>query len=279
MWPILFEVPGTGIRLYGFGMMLVLAILGASHLALRRARREGLDPEVIAELAVWLVVGGVLGARAFYVIQHREAIHSLGDIVRLGRGGIVYYGSILGGVAAGLLLWSRRRFPLRPTMDVVAPSLALGSALGRCGCFLNGCCYGDPSAWPWAVRFPARSLPWASQVAHGLISPLARYSLPVHPTQLYGVIDGLVLLLLLSAYYPLRRRDGEVMGLLMVTYPITRFLIEALRNDEAPDYAGLTISQALSVLLLLAGLVYWFWLSRLPLGRHADAAEPSAAVG
>ena len=79
------------------------------------------------------------------------------------------------------------------------------------------------------------------------------WSLPVHPTQLYSAIDGVLLLLLLSAYYPLRRRDGEVMALLMVTYPITRFLIEYLRNDEGIFWFGLTISQNISVFLLLPG--------------------------
>ena len=90
----------------------------------------------------------------------------------------------------------------------------------------------------------------------------ALWSLPVHPTQLYSAIDGLVLLVLLSAYYPLRRRDGEVMALLMVTYPVTRFLIEYLRNDEGIFWFGLTISQNISVFLLLAGILFWTWLWR-----------------
>ena len=79
----------------------------------------------------------------------------------------------------------------------------------------------------------------------------AIYSLPLHPTQIYSAIDAFVLFILLSAYYPLRRRDGEVMGLLMITYPVTRFLIEWLRNDEGVFFAGLTISQNISIVLLL----------------------------
>ena len=98
-------------------------------------------------------------------------------------------------------------------------------------------------------------------------------SLPLHPTQIYSAIDALVIFILLSAYYPLRRRDGEVMGLLMITYPVTRFLIEWLRNDEGVFFAGLTISQNISIVLLVCGLAYWFWLSRLPRTRHADEAD------
>ena len=102
------------------------------------------------------------------------------------------------------------------------------------------------------------------------------WSLPVHPTQLYSAIDGLVLLFLLSAYYPLRRRDGEVMALLMVTYPVTRFLIEYLRNDEGIFWFGLTISQNISVFLLLAGIVFWTWLWRSQPRRQRvdDASGP-----
>lgn len=101
--------------------------------------------------------------------------------------------------------------------------------------------------------------------------------MPLHPTQLYSALDALVLLILLSAYYPIRRRDGEVMGVLMIAYPITRSLIEYLRNDEGIFFAGLTISQTISVGLLASAALYWFWLSRLPRGLYADLpAEPSA---
>ena len=111
---------------------------------------------------------------------------------------------------------------------------------------------------------PGRIAALDDQVRAGLISQGATASLPVHPTQLYSAIDGLILLILLSAYYPLRRRDGEVMGLLMVAYPITRFLIEYLRNDEAVFVAGMTISQAISVGSSSGTVVYWAWLGTLP---------------
>jgi phosphatidylglycerol:prolipoprotein diacylglycerol transferase len=112
-----------------------------------------------------------------------------------------------------------------------------------------------------------------------LIGPEDPRSLPVHPTQLYSAIDGIVLLWLLSAYYPLRRRDGEVMALLMVTYPITRFLIEYLRNDEGGIFLGLTISQNISILLFLAGLLFWYVLSRSP-ARGADHPDcPPVSLG
>ncbi len=123
------------------------------------------------------------------------------------------------------------------------------------------------------MSFPKPSPPWDYEFARGLIPATATQSLPLHPTQLYSSLDSLVILVLLWAFYPLRRRDGEVMGLLMVTYPITRFLIEYLRNDEGVFWAGLTISQNISLVLFLGGLAYWFWLSRLPETRHADQPD------
>jgi phosphatidylglycerol:prolipoprotein diacylglycerol transferase len=155
-------------------------------------------------------------------------------------------------------------------MDVMAPSIAIGTLFGRIGCFLNGCCYGDTCRLPWAVSFPKPSPPWGHHWHSGMISKNALWSLPVHPTQIYAAIDGLVLLLLLSAYYPLRRRDGEVIGLLMLAYPITRFLIELLRNDEGAFFAGMTISQNISLAFFVAGLAYWAWLFKQPAGLYRD---------
>ena len=283
---ILFTLPVLGLPIYGYGLMLFFAFLGSMNLAAWRARREKLDPEIIYDLALWVFLGGLAGARLLYVWQYWGVrVKTFADIFKIWEGGIVFYGSVLGGLIAFLAYWRARPFPLRPTLDAIAPSLALGIALGRIGCFLNGCCYGDQCdpSYPFGVRFPAQSSPWADQVRHGVLSPESAWSLPVHPTQLYSTLDGLLLLALLTAFYPLRRKDGEVMGLLMLTYPVTRFLIERLRNDEGAFFLGMTISQNISVLLLFGGFAYWAWLARLPATRYADTAasleSSEASVG
>ncbi|MFO0893004.1 MAG: prolipoprotein diacylglyceryl transferase [Isosphaeraceae bacterium] len=274
MRQVLFTLPILGgLKIFGYGAMLVLAFLGSTWLASARARREKLDPNVILDMAFWVFLVGLVGARLFYCIQYwGHGINNLLDVVQYWKGGIVYYGGILGGVLAFFLYRRTHPFPLRPVMDVMAPAIAVGTLFGRLGCFLNGCCYGDRCDLPWAVSFPAPSPPWEFQVKQHWIDANAGWSLPLHPTQLYSAIDALVLLVLLLAYYPLRRRDGEVLGVLMLAYPATRFLIEYLRNDEGVFFAGMTISQNISILLFLAGLAYWWWLSRLPLGRYADKA-------
>jgi len=275
MRQVLFTIPiFGGVKIFGYGAMLVLAFVGSTWLAAWRARREKLDPEMVLDMAFWLFAGGLIGARLFYCIQYwGRGIDSFLDIFQYWKGGIVYYGGIIGGVLAFLIYRRVRGFPLRPYLDALAPSIALGTLFGRLGCFLNGCCYGDVCRLPWAVSFPAHSPPWEAEVRLGLIPADAAHSLPLHPTQIYSAIDALILLVLLTAYYPLRRRDGEVLGVLMIAYPITRFLIEYLRNDEAIFFAGLTISQTVSVGLILGGALYWLWLSRFPLGRHADAVS------
>jgi phosphatidylglycerol:prolipoprotein diacylglycerol transferase len=260
----LFRIPGLGIPIYGFGLMVVLAFYAGLLLAARRSRKEGLDPDVVYDMAAWLLVGGLVGARLFYVAEYwGEKVTTVGQIFRVWEGGIVFYGSVIGAVLAFAAFRAVRAFPILATLDALAPSIALGIAIGRVGCFLNGCCYGARCAIPWlAVRFPKNSPAWFAERAQRLIPPDATTTLPLHPTQLYLAVDGLVLFALLSAYYPLRRRSGEVIGVLMLTYPITRFLLERLRDDEAPLMIGWTVSQLVSVFLLSAALFYWAWLSR-----------------
>jgi phosphatidylglycerol:prolipoprotein diacylglycerol transferase len=280
MRQVLFTIPFLGgFKVFGYGAMLVLAFVGSTWMATSRARREKLDPNVILDMAFWIFLAGLVGARLFYCVQYwGRGIDSLLDVVQYWKGGIVYYGGILGGVFAFFAYRRINPFPLRPVMDVMAPAIAVGTLFGRLGCFLNGCCYGDRCDLPWAVSFPAPSPPWEYQVKQQWIDASALHALPVHPTQIYSAIDALVLLVLLLAYYPLRRRDGEVLGVLMLAYPVTRFLIEFLRNDEGVFFAGLTISQNISVALFLGGLAYWGWLSTRPPGRYADAMGAASEV-
>ena len=278
MMQVLFEIPiFGGLKVFGYGTMLVLAFVFSTWLAWWRAKRERLDPEVIIDIAFWLFLFGMIGARLFYCIEYwGTEIKSIWDALQYWKGGVVYYGGIVGGTIAFFVYRHFKPFPLRPFLDVVAPSIAVGTLFGRLGCFLNGCCYGDICNYPWAISFPKYSPPWGQHVNLGLISRAAAQSLPVHPTQLYSALDALVILLLLTAYYPLRRRDGEVMGILMLTYPISRFLIEYLRNDEPAFFAGFTISQNISIALLVSAFAYWVWLSTLPKERHRDRLEAGA---
>ena len=156
MRPILFVVPGWEFKIHSYGVMILLACFAALAIGVWRARRDKIDPNVVYELATWLFLGGVVGARGVYVLSHLESIHSLGDILRSWQGGNVFYGCILGGLTGSILYWFRRPFPFWLMTDVAAPAVAIGIAIGRIGCFLNGCCYGAVCDQPWAVCFPGR---------------------------------------------------------------------------------------------------------------------------
>lgn len=276
MRKFLFEIPAFGVKFSSFSASLLLACVGALLLTIWRARREKLNPETVVELAVWLMSGGFIGARLLYLVSHPQTVHGLLDVFKVWQGGIVFYGCIIGGLIGSCLYWVKHPFPFRPMADAVAPSLVLGSAIGRVGCFLNGCCFGAVSHVPWAVSYPVGSLPWARHVKAGLIPITALHSLPLHPTQLYSALDALLILALLTAYYPRRRRDGEVMALLMLTYPVARFLTEALRSDEPAVLAGLSMSQIISLVVFVSGLIFWRHLSSQPPGRYADRMERAA---
>ena len=189
--------------------MLVAAAAAGVYLTAWRARREKIHPDIVFELAVWLLTGGFVGARALFLIRNPGLVHSFWDIFKVWQGGIVFYGCIIGGLIGSLMYWARHPFPFRAMCDAVAPSLAIGIALGRLGCLLNGCCFGAVCDLPWAMTFPGESMPWLHHVEQGWLSPTAARSLPVHPAQVYAILDGVFLLVLLSAYSPTVARTAR----------------------------------------------------------------------
>jgi prolipoprotein diacylglyceryltransferase len=175
--PILKNVFPDGVPIYGFGCMLFLAFVVCTWLAGRRAEREGIKKETIQDLAIWIFIGGLLGARITYLLGERP-VPPLGDLIarlpRIWDGGIVLYGSVLGGLAgyalAYLLFFRKHGLSTRRLADVIAPSIAIGLCLGRMGCFLNGCCYGLVACADCAVvpiSFPLSAPPRAELVAEG----------------------------------------------------------------------------------------------------------------
>ena len=157
MRQILFRIPGLGLPIYGYGVMLCLALFACGWYAARLARRQGKNGELMWDLLVWLVIPGLLTCRLFYVIQYREQFNHWWEIFRIWEGGLVVYGGVIGGLA-GLVLFARKhKLRVLWLLDLIAPVIGIGLAFGRVGCLLNGCCYGDYCEQPWAIQFPARS--------------------------------------------------------------------------------------------------------------------------
>jgi phosphatidylglycerol---prolipoprotein diacylglyceryl transferase len=163
----------AGLPIRGYGVMLLLAIVSGVGLSMWRAQRVGMDPEIILSLAMWVVVSGIIGARLFYVIEYwhtyrRESpIDMIKAIVNVTQGGLVVYGSLLAGGAATVVFIYKHKLPGFVLTDLITPGVILGMAIGRLGCFLNGCCYGGECDLPWAIRFPYGSPPFVEQASEG----------------------------------------------------------------------------------------------------------------
>jgi phosphatidylglycerol:prolipoprotein diacylglycerol transferase len=344
MQQILFRIPIIDLPIYGYGMMLFLAFLFCTWLASWLAKKEGIATQHIQDLGLWLFICGILGARITFMLQYHI---SWTEIYRIWDGGLVFYGSAIGGVVgycgAYYFILRKYRISTWKMADIIAPCAALGLCLGRFGCLLNGCCYGNVACPDCpSISFPLPAYPRFDMVGRGYqtaagftmsegadkdanrriarvesdspayraglrdgdvilevngekaepytyigdtaswprgkndlllkvrhadgteanIGPYVAWTIGLHPTQLYESISMALLFVLMLAYMPFRRHDGEVMVLFMLGYAVHRFLNECLRDDTKPVAFGMTLSQNISVVVFAAGLLLalWIWL-------------------
>ena len=282
---------GAGVPVRGYGVMLLASAAAGTWLSVVRGRSMGIDADTILALGMEVFLWGVVGARLFYVIEYHDQFfaagrswtESLAAVLNVAAGGLVVFGSLPTAALAAWRFASRRGLSLPRLADCIAPGLLVGLAIGRIGCFLNGCCYGGPCDLPWAVRFPPESPPWLDQAARGLLPAAAAngglpWSLPVHPAQLYAAIDAAILAVLACLATPLTRRDGQVFALVLTLHPISRLLLEAIRVDEPPALGtSLSISQLVSLVLLALAAAVWWWTFRQPPQRPPrQSARPAA---
>ncbi len=183
IWGVLPKIvePGFGLPIRGYGTMLLIAFVSGTGLVAWRGSRLGIDPDVSITLVFWGFIPGILGARLYFVATHWDVVRrldatqrldlwrTLGEIINIPQGGLVVYGALIGGLLGFSAFLIRRRLPLLPMLDLLTPGMLLGLALGRVGCFLNGCCYGGACELPWAVRFPLGSPPFMQQLEEGKI--------------------------------------------------------------------------------------------------------------
>lgn len=232
MFPVLFQV--AGFEVTSFGAMVALGALAGAWLFGRELEARGLGHA--SGVAAIAILAGMVGAKLLWVVEHRQE----GPLLELlaSRGGLSWFGGLAGGVAVGLAVVRRRRWPVLPLLAAAAPAVAVGQALGRVGCFLVGDDYGLPTGLPWGVAFP-RGLPPTDA--------------PVHPTQLYEAAFLAVLAWLLVRW----RRRGTTDRALLARYGLLaggfRFGLEFVRANERLGF-GLTVAHLAALLLTAAGL-------------------------
>lgn len=251
MHPVLFHI--FSFPIHSYGLMLALSFLLGIWISTVRAKKAGLDPNVIADVGFYVIIAAILGSRLYYVFLHFEEFRSnLLDIINpfqngsVGIGGLVMYGGFIGALLAGVIYFKLKKVPFLPYADAIAPSIGLGIAITRIGCFLNGCCYGAPSHahYPLSVNFPEISPAGAYQHAMEAAG--------LYPSQIFESIGGLIIAIIIFAMGKRKPFEGFQLYLVGILYAILRFMIDFSRyygQDER--LGGLSHNQIVCIALFI----------------------------
>ncbi|HEU4629697.1 MAG TPA: prolipoprotein diacylglyceryl transferase [Gemmatimonadaceae bacterium] len=257
----------------GFGLAVLLAFVISQIIAQRELVRRGHNPEPIADLILAAVLGTIVGGKVYYAVL----VGDWGTL--LSRAGLVFWGGFTGAVIAVALVirWKRIR-PLR-IADVAGICIAAGYAVGRTGCWAVGDDYGRPWDGPLAVAFPQGAPPsyagvmnreFGTAIPAG-VSPDAL--LGVHPTQLYEVVMGLIMFLILWRRRDHRHAEGWLFGLYCVLAGIERFIVEIFRAKDDRFFGPFTMAQLIAIGILALGVILMYALRKPGPGRPGIYAE------
>lgn len=237
MIPELFKI--GPVTLHSFGLMAMLGFLIPSLIMRGEFRRHNIDPDFASTIAVSAIIGGFIGARGYYLLEHWQDF--LNDPVSMlfSGAGLVWYGGFFGGTVAVIFVVNKNKLPILPTIDLIAPLMMLGYAFGRGGCFLSGDGdYGPPSDVPWAMAFPKGIVPT---------------EVPVHPTPLYNIAITLIFFALI---WRVRTRDfpaGTIFAVSIIAGGLERFITEFWRNTPKIAFGWMSLAQIISIVLVVAG--------------------------
>ncbi len=244
MHPVLIQLGGFSV--YSWGFMLAIAVIIAIVGIGRSFERAGYDRDMVLDMVILMVVFGILGARVAYIGIYEWSAFladplSFFSLSEGGFSGLVWYGGFFGGFIAFLIYLRRKNLPFWEIADYFAPYLALGYAIVRIGCFLNGCCYGEPTDAGFGVVFPS-------------VDALHR-----HPTQLYSSVLNLFLFIYLIYLLPRKRFAGQVFVSYLLGYSVYRFIIEYFRFSLI-NYGPFTLGQIYTAILFGCGLALYLYL-------------------
>ncbi|MBD2253425.1 prolipoprotein diacylglyceryl transferase [Nostoc parmelioides] len=266
--PVLVEIGPITIRWYG--LLIATAVLIGVSLSQYLAKRRQVNPDLLSDLSIWLVIGAIPAARIYYVLfQWSDYAQHPERIIAIWQGGIAIHGAIIGGTIAALIFAKLKRVPFWQLADLVAPSLILGQAIGRWGNFFNSEAFGRPTNLPWKLYIPIERRP----------PDLASFEY-FHPTFLYESIwDLMVFALLITLFFRSlagkpRLKVGTLFMVYLAAYSLGRLWIEGLRTDSLM-LGPLRIAQVVSltgITLGLAGLA-WLYVRKRPLPDVVSSAK------
>ncbi len=268
MYPKLLTIPQFNIlkykigpiTIYSWGTFVALGFLIGILFAMRWAKKENIDPDHVLNISVWSIISSIIGARIVYVIKYWSSYQNkLISILYLWDGGLIFFGGFLTALGVILLYLRKYKIPYWKFLDISAPALTIGSAIGRIGCFLNGCCYGYETPLLWGIKFPN----------------IYGYR---HATELYYTFGFIIVFLYLLYVKKHKSFEGEVTTKFFIYYSLTFFIVEVFR-DNPRNFLYLTGSQVISLILIIFG-IYAFnrrlrnqpiipWISKVQLAKRA----------
>ncbi len=273
MHPEIVRIGPVVIRAYGL-MLFISFILGLLYVR-HRARSKNIDPDFTVNLSFIVIISAIIGARLFYVFYHWSEFsgnllaifNPFGGGDTIGIAGLNLYGGLIFAIGFGLLYVRLKRVKLPETLDLFAPTIALGTFLTRIGCYLNGCCFGKQCNLPWGVTFPEGSIPYSIFHSH-----------PIHPTQLYMSLFGLVLFVALYYLDTRKHFAGMIFSVFLICEAAFRFIVEFVRYYESamiPDLFGmeLTYNHIVALILFAAGWILFFFFK-----NYSRRHQPSETV-
>jgi phosphatidylglycerol:prolipoprotein diacylglycerol transferase len=272
--PTGFQIGPLYIRFYG--IILMLGALAGAWLAAQEAKRHNQDTEIVWDGLIWVLIGGILGARIWHILTPPPSMVEQGittawylthplDALAIWRGGLGIPGAVIGGVLALYLYTRKNKLSFLLWVDIAAPGLALGQAIGRWGNFVNQELYGKPTNLPWAIHIdPQYRLPgYENQATY-------------HPLFLYESLWNLAnmfLLLWISRRFADRLKLGDVFLIYLLVYPIGRFFLEFIRLDPSM-VGGINANQTVMLIVALAAAALLFWRHRIQKDEQGESPEP-----
>ncbi|MBS1959222.1 MAG: prolipoprotein diacylglyceryl transferase [Bdellovibrionales bacterium] len=251
MHPILFEINfgSFSFPLHSYGLMIALGFLSGIYTVRKLAARGGVNPDLVADLAFWLLMWGFVGARMLYIITRwSEFMASPMDMFKVWEGGLVFFGGLISATAFAVYFFKKHDLPAWKMSDILAPGVVVAHAFGRVGCFAAGCCYGRPTDEPWGMKFNSE-----------LVDASLR-GIPLHPVQLYESVSLFILFAGLIYLFKHKKFDGQVSITYFMIYPIIRSIVEMFRGDVIRGFViqdVLSTSQFISIFVFL-GTLYLF---------------------
>lgn len=265
MFPILFHIGGY--TLHTYGLLVAAGFLIGIYVARHFARVFGLDPEKVFNLAIYLALAAIVGAKLFLVMQDwRYYVHDPSSLLSMGflQSAGIFYGGLIAALVVMTLYIRRQRMNWLAVGDAIVPGVAVGHGIGRMGCYSAGCCWGKPATGPFSITFH-------NAYAHATVGvPLG---VPLYPTQLMGAAAGGIIFLVLWRLSKRRAFVGQLTAVYLMTYGVYRFLTDFLRayEPQAMLFHGLLTDAQLTSLFMIA-LAVLIW------AVHARSAAPASGV-